>query len=99
LKDGKKGYARFTAADILDKIGHVLGSDEGMHDQVETLIDMVNDIGKKQQAFLDEHGVYDPNKYEGDDPSKAEAEADESEAATEEELAEVEEKVKAKGKK
>jgi hypothetical protein len=99
LKGGRKGHARFTAADILDKIGHVLGSDDGVHDQIETLINMVNDIGKKQQAFLDEHGVYDPNKYESEDPGKAETEVDDSEAATDEELAEVEEKVKSKGKK
>lgn len=102
-KTGEKvrGYTRYTVADIMDKIGHVLGSsDSSMHSNLEIVVEMLSDIGCEMKAFKDEHGVFNPKKYEVDDDKEkaGEAEFDEDSAASEKDLEKVKEAVKAKAK-
>jgi hypothetical protein len=97
-KTGKieTGYVRFGVGDVAEKIALMLGSDEGMVTQLETLCEMTNEIGKKQNAFLDQNGVPDPAKYDYEEESKDEKIVEDNEAATDEELEQAEAAVKAK---
>lgn len=105
-KDGQpvRGFIRYSVTDLLSKIGLAVMA---VNDEVETIAEMTNEIGKKQEAFhtTDEHGVrkLDPNKYdiEDEDDKPEVKEVDEAEGATEDEIEAEKKKVedKKKGKK
>jgi uncharacterized protein YfkK (UPF0435 family) len=95
----EKGYARLTVADILDKVGHIMGSESGIHDNQDMGLEMLREIGVSLKAFKDKNGVFDPKKYEMEDEPEEPKQADEHEVLTDEEAEEVEKQTQEKHKK
>jgi hypothetical protein len=95
----EKGFARLTVADILDKLGHIMGSNSGMHENQELGLEMLREIGASMKAFKDKHGVFDPEKYKLEDEPEEPEQAEENEALTDEEAEEIEKKTQEKHKK
>lgn len=58
-----EGTRRMSLAEVSQHIGTALLAEDGLLDQLNDLVEMTNDLGIKQKAWLDKNGVHDDEKY------------------------------------